>query len=360
MAARSKKRNTALDSAKTVSSQMPEGGHRAFRDTEEELPEEMRNGEVIQLPPPSALPSPPLPDIETSREAERDPLATPTLPVDVLDIKPRFNLRKGLVDDDDPSLDGLKQAMRALGYLIEPVVVRPREDAPGRFWLVAGERRLRSARSLGWESVEIRIIRGNEDEAIFAMIQENLQREEPQSLDYADYYDQLLDQGMTQEALAERLGVTGGYISSIRKVGHSPVLRVRLEQRDIEWRTARKIGQLYDRQGNERVSGSVDAILKWINDRRPSPGAIEEMVDRIKRTEGIPEELFGRGPIQPYRRSYGEQRRLQWEMKERPRVAKLSRPELEEYRNTLHLMLKDTEQLLAARTADSDESSAGE
>lgn len=88
--------------------------------------------------------------------------------------------------------------------VIQPIVIRKSDDG---YEIIAGERRFRAMKKLGWEEVPA-IIRNLDDKetASIALI-ENLQREELTAIEEAYAYEKLLElHGLTQEALAQRLG----------------------------------------------------------------------------------------------------------------------------------------------------------
>lgn len=121
--------------------------------------------------------------------------------VEVHRIEPnRFQPR---VAFDEDAIKELKDSIKQNG-LIQPLVVR---RAPGGFELVAGERRLRAIRDLGWEKVPA-VIRDLSDEAMLVLaLVENLQRENLNPVEEALAFQQLIDGfGLTQQAVAKRLG----------------------------------------------------------------------------------------------------------------------------------------------------------
>jgi ParB family chromosome partitioning protein len=72
--------------------------------------------------------------------------------------------------------------------LLQPLVVRPARDTPGRYELIVGERRLRAVSSLGWEDVPV-IVRDATDETLLVLaLMENLQREALSALEEAEGY----------------------------------------------------------------------------------------------------------------------------------------------------------------------------
>jgi len=122
-----------------------------------------------------------------------------TLPVDRIRPNP-FQPRS---DFDGEALEGLVESIRANG-LLQPLVVRPAGDG----WeLVAGERRWRAIRELGWETAPA-IVRELADRQMLVLaLVENLQRENLSPIEEALGYRQLLeDFDLTQAEVAEQVG----------------------------------------------------------------------------------------------------------------------------------------------------------
>jgi len=78
---------------------------------------------------------------------------------------------------DPEKLHQLAESIRHHGIL-EPLLVRPLPQDPERYELVAGERRLRAAQSLGLETVPVVVRSFSDGEAIQIALIENLQRED--------------------------------------------------------------------------------------------------------------------------------------------------------------------------------------
>lgn len=105
---------------------------------------------------------------------------------------------------DDAAIDELAASIEAVG-LLQPIVVRPAGD---RYVLVAGERRLRAVRKVGWDTVQA-VIREETDDAtnLTEALVENLQREDLSPLEAAAAYQELLEEyGLTHDQVAERVG----------------------------------------------------------------------------------------------------------------------------------------------------------
>ena len=114
-------------------------------------------------------------------------------------------------DFGQDELSELKASLEANG-LLQPITVRRRG---GHFELVAGERRVRAARSLGWPTIPA-VIKDVPDEKLllFALV-ENLQRENLNAIDEAEGYRRLgSDFGLTQQQIAEAVGKDRSTISN--------------------------------------------------------------------------------------------------------------------------------------------------
>ncbi|PYE52803.1 chromosome segregation DNA-binding protein [Deinococcus yavapaiensis KR-236] len=100
------------------------------------------------------------------------------------------------------ALAELAQSIRDKGVL-QPLLVRPRGES---FEIVAGERRWRAAQLAGLTEVPV-VVRDLADrEALEIAIIENLQREDLGPLEEARAYQALLDQGLSQEEVAQAVG----------------------------------------------------------------------------------------------------------------------------------------------------------
>ena len=104
--------------------------------------------------------------------------------------------------------------------VIQPVLVRPKEDG---YELIAGERRLRAVKELGFTQLPA-IIKDVEDaEALQLSLIENIQREELNSLEEAQAYEQLIKEfGYTQEKIARVVGKDPSSISNTMRLLRLP------------------------------------------------------------------------------------------------------------------------------------------
>jgi ParB family chromosome partitioning protein len=107
---------------------------------------------------------------------------------------------------DDARLDELAASIKTQG-IIQPLIVRTRQEAGGGYELIAGERRWRAAQRAGLHEVPA-VVRDVAPTQAFEMaLVENLQREDLNPLEEAAGYQRLVEEfGYTQEQLSERVG----------------------------------------------------------------------------------------------------------------------------------------------------------
>jgi ParB family transcriptional regulator, chromosome partitioning protein len=126
---------------------------------------------------------------------------------------------------DEQTLEELARAIQSQG-MIEPLVVRTRAGAPDgpRYELIAGERRLRAARTAGLDSVPV-IVRELDDRGALEMsLVENLAREELSAAEEGRAFKLLVrDFNMTQDQIAARIGKSRPYVSNTMRLLELPV-----------------------------------------------------------------------------------------------------------------------------------------
>lgn len=109
---------------------------------------------------------------------------TKKIPIDIID-DPNIAMRTSV---DDDNIEELMADMRAVG-LIEPIVVRPKGE---RYEIIAGHRRTRAARLLGWAHIESKIVNASDDKAFTMRAMENLSRHDVNPVDEACYIGELM------------------------------------------------------------------------------------------------------------------------------------------------------------------------
>ncbi|CAM3685297.1 ParB/RepB/Spo0J family partition protein [Castellaniella denitrificans] len=124
------------------------------------------------------------------------------LPIDVLRAgryQPRTRMDEGALND-------LAESIRVQG-IMQPILVRPLEDEPGQYEIIAGERRFRAARLAGLDAVPVLVRRVADENAAAMALIENIQREDLNPLEEAHGVRRLLDEfGLTHEQAATAIG----------------------------------------------------------------------------------------------------------------------------------------------------------
>lgn len=130
-----------------------------------------------------------------------------------------FQPRKNFKPQD---LRELQESLKANG-LLQPIIVRPASKKHGTFELIAGERRLRAATTLGWEKISA-VVKDLSDQEILTMaLVENLQRSDLNPIEEAEGYSQLIEQfGHTQQSVATMVGKDRSTIANVLRVLQLP------------------------------------------------------------------------------------------------------------------------------------------
>jgi len=135
---------------------------------------------------------------------------------------------------DEDALDALAQSIRERGML-QPIIARRVEDAPGRYEIVAGERRWRAAQRAGLAEAPVILRDMTDRDALEIALIENVQREDLNPVEEAGGYHQLVEAyGYTQEDLAKAVGKSRPHVANMLRLLALPeATRTRLEKGEI-------------------------------------------------------------------------------------------------------------------------------
>lgn len=136
--------------------------------------------------------------------SELVPAAGGLLYVDVANVEPNPAQPRKLFEDK--ALGELAASLRQDGFL-QPIVVSRLEEKPGRYMIVAGERRWRASQLAGLTQVPVIVKEGAADDLLRLALIENIQRKDLNIIEEAEAYQALIkDYGLTQEQCADRVG----------------------------------------------------------------------------------------------------------------------------------------------------------
>lgn len=160
--------------------------------------------------------------------------------------------------------------------LLQPLVVRSVPDGGEGYHLVAGERRLRAIRRLGWDDVSV-VVRDVEDRTLLVLaLVENLQREELSPLEEARGYQALMeDFGLNQDEVARSVGKSRSAVANlIRLLRLPPSVRRLLEEGTLSPGHARALLSLED-PGRMTHLAQMAVSRGW---------SVREMEERVRRS----------------------------------------------------------------------------
>ncbi|WP_308592140.1 ParB/RepB/Spo0J family partition protein [uncultured Megasphaera sp.] len=121
---------------------------------------------------------------------------------------------------DEEGMAALAESIRQHG-LVQPLVVQ--KAGPGRYELIAGERRLRAAKRCGLKTVPVLVRSYAPDEAAEIALIENLQREDLDAIEEGTAYARLIeDFGLTQAEAAAKVGKSRSHVANMIRLLQLP------------------------------------------------------------------------------------------------------------------------------------------
>jgi len=238
-------------------------------------------GALIPDAPEPATDEPPAP--VPGADATREGAASGVVALSVEHIRPNPHQPRRVFDEDE--LERLADSLRRHGML-QPVVVRTREDAPDRYELVVGERRWRAAQRAGLDTVPATVREVASPALLEVALVENVQRHDLNPIELALAFRELVDAGATQEEVGARVGMDRSSVANYLRLLELP----RELQEDVE---AGRLG-----------FGHAKAVLGLANPerRRHLRDRVVKEGLSVRATEELARRLAGAGRTAPKRR----------------------------------------------------------
>ncbi len=150
------------------------------------------------------------------------------LAVDVIKTNPN----QPRTEFDESQLSELAQSIREYG-IIQPIIVSKKD---GAYHLIAGERRLRAAKSIGLKVVPVVIRDTTDHERLAVALIENIQRVDLNPMELASAYKRLIEEfSFTHDDLGHKLGKSRPAISNaLRFFNLHPEIQEALRERRID------------------------------------------------------------------------------------------------------------------------------
>ena len=224
--------------------------------------------------------------------------AVRNVPLDRIDPNPD---QPRLTFDED-SLQELAASITEHGVL-QPILVRPGTE--GRYQLIAGERRWRSAQIAGLRQIPAIVEDIDDETALEIAIIENLQREDLSPLDEALMYERMTtEHGYSLRKLAQKLGKDKGYIENRLRLADAPseikqLVSLRKDTLSHAYELLKVDDARKRRKLAEQVARGELSLVKLREriDGKPSRGVVESIPDPEPEADPILEEPAEPEPI---------------------------------------------------------------
>jgi ParB-like partition proteins len=232
------------------------------------------------------------------RETSESRPDTSNLKLAIKDILP--NPKQPRKNFDEKALAELAESIRSQG-LLQPILVRPvGPQQPGKYEIVAGERRWRACQLAGLTEAPVFIRSLSEQDTLTAALIENLQREDLNPMEEAIGLQSLKDEfGLSQDELAKGIGKSRSAIANSLRLlslapnarqdladgklsaGHARTLlslttpeaqeelRIIILEHGISVREAEALAAIWKERGRFDLSGTIDAQIS--PERTPAP-----------------------------------------------------------------------------------------
>ena len=191
-------------------------------------------------------------------------------------------------DFDQQSIEELAQSIKEKG-VIQPLLVRRKGDA---YELIAGERRLRAAKSLGLKELPIIVRDVSDQDSLELALIENIQREGLNPIEEAHAYQHLIDKfQVTQEKISEVLGKARTTITNTLRLLKLPhEIQQEMKKGRISFAHGRTLLEIDDANQQRRLA--QDIIVKGLS--------VRELESLIKgsRPKGLRRKI-GQGQSEP-------------------------------------------------------------
>ena len=126
-------------------------------------------------------------------------------------IKNKFQPRKNF---NQINLEELTNSIKERG-IIQPIVVRKSEDENSKYEIIAGERRWLAAQKAGLHEVPVVVTEANDLKSLEFAIVENIQRQDLNSIEEAEGYQNLIDKfEYDHEKVAKFVGKSRSHITN--------------------------------------------------------------------------------------------------------------------------------------------------
>ena len=134
---------------------------------------------------------------------------------------------------DEQALGELADSIREHG-VISPITLR--QQADGKYMIIAGERRFRASQMVGLKTIPAYIRTAKDEQVLEMALIENIQRENLDAIEIALAFQRLMDEyHLTQEKMAEKVGMKRATVANYLRLLRLPAeIQMALKKHTIE------------------------------------------------------------------------------------------------------------------------------
>ena len=174
-------------------------------------------------------------------------------------------------------LDELSKSIKKKG-IIQPIAVRPKKNEPGKFEIIAGERRWLAAQKAGLHEIPVTVLDLSDVESLEVAIVENIQRDDLNAIEEARGYKRLSEEfNYDHESISKLMSKSRSHVSNTLRLLTLPVDVVRMIEE----------GSLTSGQARPLIGlSNASAIAEEIVAKNYSARKVEYLV-KSKKTSGF-------------------------------------------------------------------------
>jgi ParB family chromosome partitioning protein len=229
----------------------------------------------------------------------------------------KYQPRKNMVD---ASLQELSESIKEQG-IMQPLLVR--SIAPGKYEIIAGERRFRAATMAGLKEVPVLIKEANDQATAAMALIENMQREDLNALEEANGLARLIEEfGYTHDKAAQAVGKSRSAVSNLlRLMQLAKPVQLMLAKGDIDMGHARALLPL---EAATQVSLAQKIVIQKLSVREAEQMATKLVLNKTQTGASKKTKIKADPDLRQLQEKLSDQLNLAVEIKQKRRGGEIS------------------------------------
>jgi len=229
----------------------------------------------------------------------------------------KYQPRKNMVD---ASLQELSESIKEQG-IMQPLLVR--SIAPGKYEIIAGERRFRAATMAGLKEVPVLIKEANDQATAAMALIENMQREDLNALEEANGLARLIEEfGYTHDKAAQAVGKSRSAVSNLlRLMQLAKPVQLMLAKGDIDMGHARALLPL---EAATQVSLAQKIVIQKLSVREAEQMATKLVLNKTQTGASKKAKIKADPDLRQLQEKLSDQLNLAVEIKQKRRGGEIS------------------------------------